>query len=181
MSPEDRLEHLISRELDGEITPEERAALAQWFQREPATRATYESYRDLDRELGAALRGAMRAHQPAIFSLRRRSRFGHDYWSRAALVAVAAAIAAFAWLTPNRANHGGKLHPNPNMQTARLLPTAQVVDQVMPVTPEYERPELRVRGTQRDYILIPGREPGTVIILEVDRVRTRAIGMQKDF
>jgi hypothetical protein len=52
---------------------------------------------------------------------------------------------------------------------------------VEPLPPGYERPELRLRGTQRDWIVIPGDQPGTYLVIQVDHVRTHVIGVHRDF
>ena len=49
---------------------------------------------------------------------------------------------------------------------------AQPGDAVQELPVAFERPQLSLRGTQRDWIVIPGREPGSYMVIEVDRVRT---------
>jgi hypothetical protein len=54
-------------------------------------------------------------------------------------------------------------------------------DMIEPLPTAYERPELRVRGTQRDWIVLPADEPNTYLVIEVNHVRTHVIGVQRDF
>lgn len=48
----DRLEHLFSRYLDGECTPQERALLESLLRRESEVRAQFDEYRAVDRAVG---------------------------------------------------------------------------------------------------------------------------------
>ncbi len=179
----DKLERLISRELDGELTSTERTELEQWLRSDADARATYDATRDLDRQLGLALRAAVDRpppvlRMPIVTPVSRR----RDGWARLALVAVAASLATFAWLQPPQ-----KAGPTPGgapvAAQGRMLPGAtrggDLVEPIVP--PTYERPELQLRGTQRDWIVIPGQRPGTVVIIEVNRVRTHAIGVHQNY
>jgi hypothetical protein len=86
------------------------------------------------------------------------------------------------------------LHPTQrttNPEPTRLAQAASIGSWFAPATPQgdavealpsaYERPELRVRGTEREWIVIPGQEPGSYLVIEVDHVRTHVIGVHRDF
>ena len=45
----------------------------------------------------------------------------------------------------------------------------------------YERPEVGVRNIQREWLVVPGDRPGTYMVIEVDHVRTKAVGVHQDF
>ena len=61
MNPElEKLEHLISRALDGECTSDERKLLKSRLRNDPQARALFDELRTLDEALGDALRRATR-------------------------------------------------------------------------------------------------------------------------
>jgi hypothetical protein len=171
----DKLEHLLSRHLDGECTLQEQQLLRALLRREPAVRARLEDYERLDRAVGDALRTTMG----------RTARAHGAHWARVGkslVVAAAACLAALAWLQP-------RLSPTrpgaSRMQQAGtgswFAPNPPAGDSVEPTPPGYERPELRLQGTQRDWIVIPGDKPGTYLVIEVDHVRTHVISVHRDF
>ncbi len=175
----ERLEHLFTRVLDNEATPAEQKLLASLMSEHPEVRTAFEDYRRLDEAVGDALR-ATRSQPIQIIPLRNR------WWTRAgrvAAVAVAACLAAFAWLHPRPPGPGPGSNP---LQQASAAPSwfatsPLPVDTAVPVPQTYERPELRVRGVQRQWIIVPSDEPGVYRIIQVDRVRTHAIPVQRDF
>jgi len=177
----DKLERLISRELDGELTPAERTELEHWLRSDADARATYDATRNLDRQLGLALRGALERRPPVLRMPIAPAARRRESWGRLALVAIAASLATFAWLQPTQKAPPSTGSPQPFQ--GRVLPgAARAGDLVEPVVPPtYERPELRLRGAQRDWIVIPGEHPGTVVIIELNRVRTHAIGVHQDY
>lgn len=171
----DKLEHLLSRHLDGECTPQEEQLLRSLVRREPEVRARLKDYERLDREVGDALRAAL-GRTPRAAGIR-WTRIGRNV-----VVAAAACLAAAAWLqprlAPRRPGAGGTQQASAGSWFA---PAASEGDTVEPTPPGYERPEVRLRGTQRDWIVIPGDEPGTYLVIEVDHVRTHVIGVHRDF
>jgi ferric-dicitrate binding protein FerR (iron transport regulator) len=91
---DDRLERLISRVLDREASSAERRELNRRTLADPRAAQLYEEYAALDREIGAALRSAMR---PA------RRLFPGPLWRRigqAGMLAVAACLALVIWMRP---------------------------------------------------------------------------------
>jgi hypothetical protein len=175
----DRLEHLFSRRLDGECTPAERALLEKLARDNPHVREEFEAYRELEQLLGSALRTEMGRPQPAS-----RTRTAWRQVGRTAALAVAACIAAIAWLQPGMrpaAAPRGRQPAHAQSIGPWFAPARPAVDVVEPVPSAYERPELRVRGTQRDWIVIPGDQPGSYYVIEVDRERTHVIPVRRDF
>lgn len=172
-----RLEHLFSRYIDGECTPEERELLESLTRKDPEVRRMFEDYRRLDQEIGGALRVAM--GRPRRVIPRR------DLWIRIGkglAVAAAASLAVLLWQNPSRpASSPAERNAKPQRAASWFAPAAPQSDAVEPLPSAYERPELRVRGTQRDWIVIPGNQPGTYFVIEVNRVRTHVIGVHQDF
>ena len=175
----DRLEHLFSRHIDGECTPEECRLLEALLRDDPEARQLYEDYRQLDEQFGTALQQAWAA--PV------RARRPRPLWvriGRNALVAVAASVAALLWLQPTRPSTPtprGKHPVQAAASTGWFAPAPQHPDVVEPVPGVYERPQLRVGGTQRDWIVVPGDEPRQFMVIEVNRVRTHVIVVHQDF
>ncbi len=174
---DDRLERLLSRHLDGECTPEEQQLLRSLARRDREVHAWLEEQRRLDRAVGDALRRALnRPARPAVLQAP---------WPRIAkslAVAVAACLAALAWLQPRLpAAPPRPDRPQQASMASWFAPAAPPSDTVEPLPSGYERPELRLRGTQRDWIVIPGDEPGAYFVIEVNHVRTHVIGVHRDF
>ena len=178
-----RLEHLFTRQIDGEATGEEREFLNTLLRDDRTARTLFREYRHQDRALGDALRQALgRPARPASTHYL-RLRIGRG------LAAVAAAgLAAFIWLQPGQPNDNhAKQGP---LQAAALsqapagswfTPLKPAGDTVTPVPTAYERPQLRLRGTERNWIVIPGNRAGQYLIIEVDRVHTHIISVHQDF
>jgi len=172
----DNLERLFSRHLDGECTPAEEQLLRALLRREREAQTLLDEYRSLDRQVGDAVRQAL--GRPA------RPRTVRASWARVGrslAVAAAACLAALAWLQPRLSpTHPDPQRPQQASAASWFAPVAEG-DTVEPLPPGYERPELRVQGTQRDWIVIPGDEPGTYWVIQVDHVRTHVIGVHRDF
>ncbi|MCK4340562.1 MAG: hypothetical protein KAY37_02415 [Phycisphaerae bacterium] len=177
-SESDKLEHLFSRTIDGENSSDDRELMEALFREDPELPALFEEYRGFDRMVGDALRWDMNraGHARPIHTL--WGRFG-----RGLLAAAAACLATLAWLHPNQPMSQNPREPGPAQASSSswFAPSAPRGDVVRPIPTAYERPELRLRGTQREWIVIPGDQPGTYLIIEVDHVRTHVIGVHQDF
>lgn len=187
MSPmTDRLEHLFSRYIDGECTAEERALVERLRRENPEVRVAFDRYAALDAMVCDVL--CEQAHG-APLPVRPRKRW--SVFGKGLGVAAAACVAAGLWLQPADVSSTPPRPPSAIPQHARaghtpswFLPASHETgpDLVEADVPRaFERPELRVRGTQRGWLVIPGDEPGTFLVIEVDRVQTRAIGIHQDF
>ena len=174
----EKLEHLITRYLDEECSADDRQLLESLLHHDAEVRALFDDYRRLDRCVGDAVRAAL-APTLAVHPVRTaRFRF-----SKTLTVAAAACLATLVWLQPTTTPRGpGKHGPHQAaLAGSWFAPNTPQADAVEPVPSAYERPELRLRGTQRDWIVIPGNEPGTYMVIEVDHVRTHVIGVHRDF
>jgi hypothetical protein len=182
VNPElEKLEHLISRALDGECTSDERKLLKSRLRNDPQARALFDELRTLDEALGDALRRATRRTWHIISFRSRWGRVGQGL-----IVTAAACLAAMAWLhpTPPKAGPARPTRSIPaqaSLTPSWFAPSPPPADEVTPIPSAYERPQLRVRGTQRNWIVIPGDRPGTFMVIEVDRVRTHVIDVHRDF
>jgi hypothetical protein len=173
----DDFERVISRHLDGETTPDEEQYLALQARADPLARRRLEEYRALDRQVGDALRRAIGyPARPALLRPPWR-RVG-----RSVAVAAAACVAALLWLQPRTApRRSGTDQTQQASAASWFAPAAPAVDTVEPTPLGFERPELGVRGTQRDWIVIPGDQPGSYFVIEVNHVRTHVISVHRDF
>lgn len=176
----EQLERLISRELDGECTPQQRRRLQSMLRESAQARARYEEMRAIDRAARDALRAALGRSPDTL-----RLNVQRPGWARGLLVAVAAGIAALVWLQAGEQTP--RVRPSPARPLVEAgsdlwrLPRPATEDVVQPVPAAFERPELRWRGTQREWILIPADRPNTYMLIEMDQVRTRVIGVHRDY
>lgn len=170
-----QLERLLSRYLDHECSAEERELVDTLVARDADARALLDEYRTLDPLVSAALQWELRP-SPAAATTSPWLR-----WSRRALAVAAAACLAWLSWQPWAA------HTTPVPGTARathtswFAPTSPPADTVQPVPSAYERPEVRLQGTERNWIVIPGDEPGAYFIVQVDRIRTHVLPVHEDY
>lgn len=179
------IERLISRFLDDEASGAERRELRAALRRDPAAEALFEETSALDRELGRAMRRALR--RPVVLHPVRRS------WSslgRAGAVAAAACLAVVVWWqAPQRTISGG-----PNSGQTQLAGSSWFAAPAAPQPAPGDAgdslavlpagagvPHERVRSAQRDWILIPSDRPGEVLVIEVQRTQTRLKAAGRDF
>lgn len=176
MRPEsENLERLISRFLDNEATPNQRRTLDDSLARDPGARALFEDITALDREAAAALHSAL--DRPRLISNPRIIRLRLSNW----LVAAAAAAACVAAVVlPNVLNAPNRRPTAGGPEQARAInswiaPNAPDAggDRFEPQSTEFLRPHQSVRDAQRDIILVPGRNPGEFMVIEVNRSRER--------
>ena len=175
-SPE--LERLISRYLDDEATAHERRELRALMRSDAAVAAEVEQYDELDREVGWALRRALGRSQllPTV-----RSTWGRV--GQLVALAAAASMAVMVWVSPPRQVSPGQGDTPARAASwfAPATPVSHAPDGLQTVNPSHERPRVRLRETDRDWIIIPGERPGEFMVIEVNRVRTRAIVIQREF
>lgn len=184
----DRLERLISRSLDHELSPEESAELEHWLSRDPAAERLYEQMVWVDAQVVEALHSDM-AH----------TELNHDGpgiapvqpvpWWRAAGVAVAAGIASLFWMgqpqqvmTPDpgistqssQASMG--LFPNDSIWATPAIDSAAPVDKEM-----FGLEHTGLHDVDRKWVIMPSEEPGEYLLIEIRRVRTEAYPLHADF
>lgn len=177
MNESAELDRLISRFLDDECSADERRVLRRTLRDDPAAAALYEEYTALDREVGHAMRSALGRHtdRPVGRSVRR-------WLSQLVGLAAAASLVALVWVEgPRRgASEKGPAHAASH-SNGWFRTNGLGIDSTRPNSLAYDRPHIPVHQTARDWILIPGEHPGEFMVIEVDRVRTRAIGIHEDF
>lgn len=178
MSPgSEELERLISRHLDGECTPAEAEYLRDLLANDRVARARYHAARELDALARVAMRTALGRPAGVAGAARFRSR-----GLRGAALAAAAVLAALVWLHPPQ---GPVSSGDRSVATAAapswFAPAPATPDIIESIPVSYERPALRVQGTQQNWIIVPGRDAGTYLVIEVEQVRTHIIGVHRDF
>jgi anti-sigma factor RsiW len=188
----DRLERLISRSLDHELSAEESAELERWLERDPAAERLYEQMAWVDAQVVEALHGDL-AHDDLD-----RDELVHSGlmiapsqqvpWWRAAGVAVAAGIASLFWMgqpqavTPDAANstHNSQasmgLFPNDSIWAAPAIDSAAPVDKEM-----FGLEHTGLHDVDRKWVIMPSEEPGEYLLIEIRRVRTEAYPLHADF
>ncbi len=184
--PNERLEHLFSRYLDGECDPAEARLLESLLDEHADVRAAFDEYRRFDAAIGDAMRLAL-GRAPATDTLARAARGAATpklwlYYGRYAAVAAAAVVALATWLRPPHAQTAGGRENGKLQQAASWFAAPQpAVDSVEQLPRAFERPEVGLRGVQRDFLVVPGDRPGTYMVVEVDHVRTHAVRLHQDF
>lgn len=169
--PNYEIERLISRILDNEATPSERREFDTRARRDPLALALFEESRSLDRELGVALRAAMRRSVP----LRRSQRWRATV--RVLGVAAAACLALFAWRQPARTSDGRQ----PQTAASWFGSGDTQVDRFDPRSRLYDAPIEQRRRIDSEWIVIPTETPGEFMVISVDHVKTRASTKQRGF
>jgi anti-sigma factor RsiW len=173
--PTHDLERLISRHLDDECTPDERRALHARLRRDPHAAALFEEHSALDREIKHALRHAL-GHR----SVRAQPGPAWKRVARAIVLAAAACLALLIWSLPaHRAPTTGKKGP---AHAGSWFAEAPAAGDTLVKSPVYsERPQIRFTKPETDWIVIPSDTPGEFLVIEVNRVPTRTIRIQRDF
>jgi len=168
------LERLISRHLDDEATREERRALNARLRREPDSAALYEQHSALDREVKHALRSAL-GRSPA----RHRPLPLWERTARVFIVAAAACLAVMIWLKPTQelSSQAGRAPA----QASWFAPLPTVGDTLVERPEGFDRPQIRVGKPDTNWIVIPSDKPGEFLVIEVNRVLTRTVHIQRDF
>jgi hypothetical protein len=171
----DEIERLISRCLDKEATAEERRRLRQLVKADPRVRELMRKTAAIDRAVGRAVCRALQPQlQPAAAKLRIRL-------PQLGAFAVAAGLLLALWLVQEEPRGGARLAGPAQARASWFAPPIAPADRIAPVDPADERPQVQVRDTQRDWIIVPGREPGEYLLIAIDRVRTRAVRIERDF
>ncbi len=176
---QEQLERLINRRLDSALSSAEEIELAAELARNPAARRLFEDYAQLDRLSAESLEAAWGDPCEVAFGLppqtgspaAQRPRYHRAWWAMPA--AVAAALVAMVWLTPE---------PRPG-EVVSQLPQTQPNANVVPVARAVSTyagqgavPRLGIesRTVDRDYFWVVGND-GRIYLIErqVDRVLER--------
>jgi anti-sigma factor RsiW len=177
--PTTQLERLISRYLDHESTPAERRELRGRLARDPHADALFEDYNHIDREVRHAMRAALGRSLAPI-----RSQSGWRRVAQYAGLAIAACIATLVWLRPMPdVDPGGNDLTQAGALSAHswFAPLPAAADTVAESSNAFEQAGIGLSGTDREWIVLPGKDPGEFIVIQVDRVRCKYIHVQRDF
>jgi hypothetical protein len=175
-TPNDNLERLISRFLDDEATPVERAQLKSLMRRDPQAASQFDDVATLDREVRYALRRRfgkpLTLHRPL------------PLWRgllRGAGIAAAACVAALLW-TQMPARDATDAHgpAKAGMENLFTLPLA-AQDSLVEHVDGFERPQVQTGDSQRRWILIPTEDPREFLLIELNQGQRRTIRIQADF
>lgn len=171
----DHVERLISRHLDGEITPAQQAELDRILADDPAARAMLDEYRQNDLFAVRALRADI--GQVKTATVRHTSR---RLWPVAAgAVLTAAAVIALSFL-PIFNPPSGRLASN----RSPVLSTMQS-PMISPRFVDYRNVDLYPRqqfsDVRRDLIGIRGPDPNVIYLFERETQSTRVVPVSADF
>ena len=194
-------DRLLSREIDGALTPAEHAELQMRRAADAALAAESGRWQALDALAGETLRAAARPPAGRLGSaysglptwiqtsgLSGRSR----RWLRrlqpliaAAAVALCALLWRGQWTTPQAGNSGAANTTGATAQTADLLTwrTPAAPDAAANIDPTLlDRPHAAWRETDRSWIVIPAEDSdGAMYVVQIDRVREQSTAVQADF
>jgi len=176
----ERAERLISRMLDGEISPVEQAELDALLARDEGLRAALDDYARIDRIAGLVLQQDMEAGdkvgvlscQPAASPRKAAAVVGsyRGWWLAAAGgILAAAAVVGFSFLT--------NMHSEEPALPIAPRSGGKVVAPIQPQFIDYRHtdglPRNRQTDLHRDIIGIRGTDPNVIYILERARQSTR--------
>jgi hypothetical protein len=198
---DERTERLICRLLDGEITADERAELADVLARDAVARALLKDYSEIDAKAADALRHDL---SRAVTAVAPRGRRGLWLATAGGLVA-AAAVFVFSFLPdlwtggfwPGgggvpmgakdsgdavvRGGNGFDQQSTPGFPGLSQARRGQMAQQFVDYGGLDQRPAQRSRDLQRDWVGIPTADPNTIIIIQRDRRTTRITPISGDF
>ena len=170
--PREELERLISRCLDGEASSDERRSLERTMRQDPQADALFEEYAALDREAAQAIRSAVGG---TSISLAPRS----GMWREVGL-ALAACVAMLLWIHPPTQPTDGTERADAS-RASWFAPPPTTTDTRAAHASGYERLGVPLADTDREWIVVPSREPGKYMVIEVKRTRTRLIPLRRDY
>jgi hypothetical protein len=172
----DRLERLISRHLDGEITAAEQRELDAMLAADADARAIFEDYCHIDARAGAVLRMDLSDARDAQYP-RQRS----PWWTTIfTAVSAAAAVVALSFLFD--ADGGTRSGPRPFPPDA-MVDAAENEFVGSPIdyrTVDFQ-PTQRVGDWRRDLIGIRGKDPNVILIVEQATQTSGRVPIYGDF
>lgn len=175
--PIDDIERLISRNLDGECSADERRRLNAGLRDDPEARALYEEYSVIDREAGGALRAALGGSAPTTMRM--------PLWQRASrfvAVAAAACLAVLIWVSPPGGDSSSTRKPDIHAGATSWFSPLPTAGDTLIDTPSYlARQRTDSQASQRRFVVVPSDTPGEFLVIEVDQNPARAVPIQEDF
>jgi anti-sigma factor RsiW len=190
---DERLERLINRQIDDELSDAERAELDRELLKDPSARQMLMDYRRLDEMSQDALRAELRLAaigQRPTGSVARRPRW-ERLWPRMAMVA-AAAVLIFALLPPRTLDEPARPVRHARPTTGRLMPTgASAAPMDVMLRPQQvafpERPMTEGWPTQRarqrtvTVFGIYDAQSGEVLLLQLDHQQDAAKMISREY
>ena len=173
----ERYERLISRVLDGEASPQQRAELESAMRSDPRVRSLFETTAALDAQVGQALRDALASAAGGDAPVPRPA--GSGRWRRrlGRLTGLAAA-ACVAWLLATSTK------PPPDARLAEaswFVPPPGPADTLGEPAPLAGIPAVRVRDARSGWLVVPTRDPDEYLVIEVARVRETMVPIELDY
>lgn len=170
----ERLELLITRFIDGEISALERRELQALLRRDPNAESLFEQTLALDREVGRALRQASGRTSFVLRPARGWTQFG-----RFVAAAAAACLGGALWLNPDGIPRvPGDSQKQQHAGSAWFAPPPGMAD-------SYRESAGASRGAleraPQQLIVIPGDRPGEFLVVEVKRMETRPVRVGQDY
>lgn len=184
----ERIEILINRALDGELSSADRHELDEALARHEAARALMSEYQMLDSRAGTAIRSDFGTTSPAPLQDRTVPARDAHRWQGLRTGAMAALLAAAAMIVvaslPWSTLFSGSSNRD-QMADRSFPPGPQQFPQYAPMQVDYRRPAYQpqqLRGdVYRDLIGIRGENPNVIIILERATHATRLDPLVGDF
>lgn len=170
---DERTEHLINRQIDGELTSDEQLELNKRLIRSPEARAMSEEYQQFDTLAREALHGFCQKSRTEP-EIKHQSRF--TTLTRGSALAAAVILFAFMsmWLFPSKQQQAVKLD---NGTMIASLPIVKEIAQLASIEgPRHERERV-----QKDLIGVFDRETQSVYLLEMDQQQTTVVPVSMNY
>ena len=171
---DERIERLVCRSLDGELTGDERAELAEILRTNSAARRLLDEYTEIDRLAIRAIRRDLESAKTVVAPAH-RDRFRGIRLAAAGAVLAAAAVIALSflptlWTSGSRPTPAGPIAVQPQIPPANIGRTGQFVDYR-----EYDAlPQQRRQDVYRDLIGIRGKNRKNQDVIYVFERNTQA-------
>lgn len=180
--PRNDFERLVSRYLDEECSPEERRQLESLLHRDRDAEAFFEETAALDREIGRLMRQSL-GRSVVVRRPAARWRRAMRYSALAVAACAGLLLSPQGWWSifgPPAADEPGESGRQP-ARASWFAPPPAGGDIYGPDARPFERAQVRVDKSDREWIVVPSERPGEFLVVEVKRVKTRTIPVQEDF
>lgn len=173
--PKEQFERLVSRFLDDECSAAQRRELQAQIRKDADAQAYFEEISSLDREFGAAIRGAIA--RPAPQNLRQ------PRWFRFARAGAVSAAACLGWIVwrPDVPRATATNPGQPRTHFASWFAPQPTLGDTFAQPARTDRPAVLLDQSDRQWIVVPGQKTGEFLVVEVKCVRTSKIPVQGDF
>lgn len=173
--PTEQFERLVSRFLDDECSATQRRQLQAEIRKDADAEAFFEESAVLDREFGRAIRAAIET--PAS------QRLAQPRWLRLVRAGALSAAACMAWILwrPDAPRAATTPSGQNRTQFASWFAPQPTLGDTLAQQERPDRPEVLLDQTDRQWIIVPGRQDGEFLVVEVKCARARKIPVQGDF